>query len=227
MPKILVVEDDEDLADMVSSWLESERHTVEVANDGTLARDLLKLSSFDVIVLDWDLPGMSGIEVLKEFRGQGGNTPIIMLTGKSEISDKEAGLGTGADDYLTKPFAVRELGARIRALLRRPGNLQSSVLRAGNLELDSAKHRVVVAAQEVHLLPRDFALLEFFLRHQDEVFSVEALLTRVWSSDSDATTEGLRTAIKRIRKKIDGDGGDESKSLIETIPRIGYRLRSR
>ena len=227
MPKILVVEDDEDLADMVSSWLESERHTVEVANDGTFARDLLKLSSFDVIVLDWDLPGMSGIEVLKECRGQGGNTPIIMLTGKSEISDKEAGLGTGADDYLTKPFAVRELGARIRALLRRPGNLQSSVLRAGNLELDSAKHRVVVAAQEVHLLPRDFALLEFFLRHQDEVFSVEALLTRVWSSDSDATPEGLRTAIKRIRKKIDGDGGDESKSLIETIPRIGYRLRSR
>ncbi|MBS2007447.1 MAG: response regulator transcription factor [Cyanobacteria bacterium SZAS TMP-1] len=224
MPKILVVEDDADLAEMMSSWFGNERYTVEVALDGSCARDLLKASAYDVIVLDWDLPGCSGIDVLQEFRAGGGHSPVIMLTGKSEIADKEAGLGLGADDYLTKPFAIRELGARVQALLRRPPLVNSAVLQVGKVELDIGKHRVLVAGEEVHLLPRDFALLEFFLRHKDQVFSGEALIERVWSSDSDATPEGLRTAIKRIRKKIDG-GAEETRSMIETIPRVGYRLR--
>jgi DNA-binding response OmpR family regulator len=124
MPKVLLVEDDEDLADMVSSWLINERYTVEVAHDGNAAADLLKLASYDVIVLDWDLPGRTGIEVLRQFRADGGMNPVIMLTGKSEYTDKETGLEGGADDYLTKPFSVRELGARVRALLRRPAILQ-------------------------------------------------------------------------------------------------------
>lgn len=224
MPKILVVEDDGDLAEMVVSWLENERYTVEHAADGSLARDLLKLSSYDVVVLDWDLPHVAGIDVLKEFRSNGGQTPIIMLTGKDQIDDKERGLGTGADDYLTKPFAIRELGARVKALLRRPAAINVTTLKVGKLEMDAAKHRLTVSGQEVHLLPRDFALLEFLMRHKDDVFSAEALITRVWSSDSDASPEGLRTAIKRIRKKIDV-GEDESASMIENIPKIGYRLR--
>lgn len=225
MPKILVVEDDHDLAEMVVSWLENERYTVEHAEDGRLAQDLLKLSNYDVVVLDWDLPHVAGIEVLKEFRSNGGQTPIIMLTGKGGIDDKERGLVTGADDYLTKPFAIRELGARVKALLRRPASLLNSNLTCGALQMDPTKHRVTVSGTEVHLLPRDFALLEFLMRHKDEVFSAEALISRVWSSDSDASPEGLRTAIKRIRKKID-TGGDESASMIENIPKIGYRLRS-
>ncbi|MBX9941173.1 MAG: response regulator transcription factor [Candidatus Obscuribacterales bacterium] len=225
MPKILLVEDDLDLADMLESWLSGEKYTVEVANDGAIGLELLRMSGFDVVVLDWDLPSMAGIDVLKEYRKGGGLAPIIMLTGKSEIADKESGLGTGADDYLTKPFAVRELSARIRALLRRPQGLQTTVFKSGNLELDASKHRVTVAGAEVHLLPRDFALLEFFMRHQDQVFSAEALISRVWSTDSDATPEGLRTAIKRIRKKIDVHE-DETKSAIETIPRVGYRFRA-
>lgn len=225
MPKVLLVEDDCDLSEMVASWLESERYTVETANDGLYAKDLLKLSSFDIVVLDWDLPGCSGLDILKSYRASGGMSPVIMLTGKSEVTDKEAGLDHGADDYLTKPFSVRELGARVRALLRRPSSLNSSLLQVGGVQLDPAKHRVMVAGQEVHVQPRDFALLEFLLRHPDEVFSADALITRVWSSDSDASPEGLRTAIKRIRKKIDGDG-DESKSMIETITKVGYRLRS-
>lgn len=226
MPKILVVEDDHDLAEMVVSWLENERYTVEHAGDGRLAQDLLKISNYDVVVLDWDLPHVAGIEILKEFRSSGGQTPVIMLTGKSEIDDKERGLVSGADDYLTKPFAIRELGARVKALLRRPASLLNSNLTCGPLQLDPAKHRVTVSGQEVHLLPRDFALLEFLMRHKDEVFSAEALISRVWSSDSEASPEGLRTAIKRIRKKID-TGGDESASMIENIPKIGYRLRSK
>lgn len=225
MPKVLLVEDDSDLAEMVASWLESERYTVETASDGLYAIDLLKLSSFDVVVLDWDLPGCSGIEILKSYRASGGASPVIMLTGKSEVTDKEIGLDHGADDYLTKPFSVRELGARVRAVLRRPAALNSSSLHVGSVQLDTARYRVLVAGAEVHLQPRDFALLEFLMRHPDEVFSADALITRVWSSDSDASPEGLRTAIKRIRKKIDGEG-DESKSMIETITKVGYRLRS-
>ncbi len=225
MSKILLVEDDQDLSDMISGWLKSERYTVEVAYDGDIAREILKISSFDVVVLDWDLPGCSGIEILREFRANGGSTPVIMLTGKSTITDKETGLDIGADDYLTKPFNIKELGARVKALLRRPTLMNSSVLRAGDIELDSSKHRILRGGQEVHLLPRDFALLEFLLRHKDQVFSAEALIARVWESDSDASPEGLRTAIKRIRKKID-DGTEDDQSLIENIPRVGYRLRS-
>lgn len=225
MSKILLVEDDQDLSDMIAGWLKSERYTVEVAYDGDIAREILKISSFDVVVLDWDLPGCTGIEILREFRENGGSTPVIMLTGKSTITDKETGLDIGADDYLTKPFNIKELGARVKALLRRPTLMNSSVLKAGDIELDSSKHRILRGGQEVHLLPRDFALLEFLLRHKDQVFSAEALIARVWESDSDASPEGLRTAIKRIRKKID-DGTEDDQSLIENIPRVGYRLRS-
>lgn len=225
MPKVLLVEDDEDLADMVSSWLVNERYTVEVAHDGNTAGDLLRLASFDVIVLDWDLPGRTGIEVLRQFRADGGMNPVIMLTGKSDFADKEAGLEGGADDYLTKPFSVRELGARVRALLRRPAIYNTAVLKAGNIELDASKHLVLVGGEEVHLQPKDFSLLEFLLRHKGEVFSGESLIARVWASDSDASPEGLRTSIKRIRKKIDA-GEEESKSMIETIAKVGYRMRA-
>jgi len=165
------------------------------------------------------------VEILKRYRNMSGMTPVLMLTGRGHVENKEQGFDAGADDYLTKPFAVRELSARIRALLRRPQGLQTTVFKCGNLELDASKHRVTVAGAEVHLLPRDFALLEFFMRHQDQVFSAEALISRVWSTDSDATPEGLRTAIKRIRKKIDVHE-DETKSAIETIPRVGYRFRA-
>jgi len=225
MAKILLAEDDIDLAAMVSGWLTSERFTVEVAHDGAFAADLLRLSNYDVVVLDWDLPNRSGIEILREYRDGGGAAPVIMLTGKAATSDKQTGLDLGADDYLTKPFDIKELGARIRALLRRPALINSAVLKVGDIELDTAKYRVLRNGAEIHLLPRDFALLEFLLRHKDQVFSAEALISRVWVSDSDASPEGLRTAIKRIRKKID-DGNEDSQSLIENIPKVGYRLRS-
>lgn len=225
MAKLLLVEDDEDLAMTVADGLRDERHTVEHVADGAEALDLLKFSQFDVIVLDWQLPGLSGIEILQSYRQSGGKTPVLMLTGKGEISDKEAGLDTGADDYLTKPFNMRELVARIRALLRRPGVQTSNTLQARDLVLDPVKHRVTKNGKPLHLLPRDFALLEFFLRHQEEVFSAESLISRVWHSDSDASAEGLRAAIRRIRRAVD-DGEDLSESIIENIARVGYRLRS-
>jgi len=219
-----VIEDDETLLSMIVDWLTKERYLVESVGAGDEAMSLLRVNQYDVIVLDWQLPGMSGIEICRSFRASGGQTPIIMLTGKKMISEKTEGFDSGADDYLTKPFDIKELALRIQALLRRPPRLHSNVLRAGDVELDPEKHRVTKGGAELHLLPRDFELLELFMRYPDEVFSPEALLTRAWHADSDATIDGLRTAIKRIRKKVD-DAGDESQSMIETIPRVGYRLR--
>ncbi|MBS1993723.1 MAG: response regulator transcription factor [Cyanobacteria bacterium SZAS LIN-2] len=222
--KILLVEDDEDLASMIMEWLSNERHLIEVAYDGNHGMDLLKLAQYDVIVLDWDLPGMQGIDILRQFRAGGGNTPVIMLTGKGSIAEKEAGLDSGADDYVAKPFSIKELAARIRALLRRPAPTTSNLLQVRDIGLDAGKYRVTKSGVEVHLLPRDFALLEFFMRHPDEVFSADTLLARVWQSDSEASLEALRTAIKRIRKKLD-TSDNETESVIENIPRVGYRLR--
>jgi DNA-binding response OmpR family regulator len=146
-----------------------------------------------------------------------------MLTGRGSISDKEAGLDSGADDYLTKPFNMKELSARIRAMLRRSTSQPSNVLTTGDLVVDPGKYKVLRKGVEIQLLPREFALLEFFMRHPDEVFSAEALLQRVWHSESEATSDALRTCIKRLRQKIDNSDED---SVIQTIPRVGYRLKA-
>jgi len=225
MAKILLVEDDKDLSATVEVWLEAEHHTVSCAYDGAEGQHRMKHEEFDVIVLDWDLPHMPGIEILKHYRANRGVTPIIMLTAKGTIADREAGLDTGADDYLTKPFSLKELSARIRALLRRPREVVSDVLQVGAIALDPVKHRVTKNGAEVMLLPRDFALLEFFMRNVDQVFSTDALLQRVWDDDSEATSDALRTSIKRLRKKLDDSEDDEGSSFIENLPRVGYRLK--
>ncbi len=224
MAKILIVDDDKELASMVQSWLESEHHVVETIHDGAEALMQLGVTQYDVIVLDWDLPGLPGVEVCKRFRSQKGVTPIIMLTGKKSIEEKESGLDSGADDYLTKPFNVKELSARLRAILRRPQALVNELLKVGDIVLDSSKYRVTKAGKEIHLVPKDFALLEFFMRHPDQVFSTDAILQRVWHSDSESTSDAIRTSVKRIRQKLDG-GSDDSTSIIENIPKVGYRLR--
>lgn len=225
MARILLVEDDRDQATTIDEWLTAEHHNVVIAYDGEEGAYRIDNDVFDVIILDWDLPKMTGIDILKRYRIKKGSTPVIMLTGKGTIADRESGLDGGADDYLTKPFSLRELSARIRALLRRPGEVKSNVLTARNLILDPVKHSVTKNGEEVMLLPRDFALLEFFMRNLDVVFSTDALIQRVWEDDSDVTSDALRTAIKRLRKKLD-DGDDESKSVIENIPRVGYRMRA-
>ncbi len=224
MAKILFVEDDTGLADMVVEWLTCERHAVELVGDGRAGQDRLKFGGYDLAILDWKLPGITGLDICKQHRSEGGKTPIIMLTGNDTVSDKETGLDSGADDYLTKPFSVKELSARVRALLRRPPGLPSNVLTIRNIILDPMKHRVTIGGAEIHLLPKEFSLLEFFMRHPDEIFNSDALLRRVWHSDSEATSEAVRTCLKRLRKKVD-DSEDEEKSFIQTIPRLGYRLR--
>lgn len=222
MAKILIVEDDKDLALILSDSLSAQNHLVEVTHDGTDGKERLLFYQFDLVILDWDLPGISGVEICKEFRGRGGNTPILMLTGKGTTPEKEAGLDAGTDDYLTKPFDIKELQARVRALLRRPTGYTTSVLKAGNVELNPSTFRVTRDGQEVRLLPKEFALLEFLMRHKGQIFSAEAILNRVWSSESDATPESLRTCLKRLRQKIDLP--EQEKSVIETVHGAGYRV---
>ncbi|MBX9691525.1 MAG: response regulator transcription factor, partial [Cyanobacteria bacterium] len=167
----------------------------------------------------WQLPDVSGIEVLKALRDMKRNTPVIMLTGKTRIAEKELGLDAGADDYLTKPFEINELGARIRALIRRASGSTSYTLTFGNIKLDPKKQSVTQDGVNLSLAPGEFALLEYFMRHPGKVLSVDQLLNAVWTSDSEAGGDAIRSCIKRLRKKFDdGDG------MIETVHRQGYRF---
>jgi len=224
MPQILFVEDDKDLSAVVNEWLTADGYTVELAHDGLTGWEFLRQYNYDVVILDWNLPGLSGPEMCNRYRAGGGVAPVIMLTAKSQITEKMEGFDSGVDDYLTKPFNLKELSARLRALLRRPQAVVTNVIINGYIELDVVKRRITKGGVEVHLLPRDFELLEFLMRHLDEVFSSEALLQRIWGSDAEATSDALRTSIKRLRQKLDLSDSD-AQSFIENIPRVGYRLR--
>lgn len=221
MAKILVVDDDKLLADLVSDSLSAEHYTTECAYNGEDARILLKSYHYDVIVLDWGLPGVTGVELCKEYRFGGGTTPILMLTGKDTIDDKEQGLDSGADDYLTKPFHLKELSARVRALLRRSASISGNVLEVRDLVLDPTAHKLTRNGAEIQLHPKEFALLEHLMRHPNQVFSAQNLLDRVWTSESNVGPETVRTCVKRLRQKIDIDGQE---SMLENIYGVGYKL---
>lgn len=223
MAKVLVVEDNPELIDNIRELLEAQQHNVDCCSDGIEALGYLRSYEYDVIVLDWVLPKMTGIEILKQFRAQGGVTPIIMLTGRRDIDDKEHGLDAGADDYLTKPFELRELAARIRTLIRRAPNANAplDVLKVADVVLNRQTKQVTKDGREVKLMPKDFAILELFLTYPNKVFSAEALIDRIWSSSSDASPDVVRKHINRIRKEIDTDGKD---SLIRTVHGVGYSL---
>jgi DNA-binding response OmpR family regulator len=222
--KILLVEDDEDLAETIADSLTRAQHTIDTVHDGLDGQESLRSGGYDVVILDWDLPGMSGVELLEVYRANGGTASVIMLTGRNTIDNKETGLVSGADDYLTKPFDLRELSVRIMALLRRPTTRVTNTLNVRDISLDPTKHRVTRAGEDVKLTPKDFALLEFFMRHPDELFTVDTILTRVWTRDADISPEGLRVAIRRIRKAL-GEDSDTGNSIIENVTRIGYRLK--
>ncbi len=220
MAKILLVEDDSTLSEQVDSWLTHEQNVVEVVVEGKEAIDRLRIYSYDLIILDWGLPDISGINVLQEYRRAGGSAPVLMLTGRGEVEEKMTGLDTGADDYLTKPFHFKELSARVRALLRRPAGVKGLNIKVGNLELDTITHKVTIDGAEIKLLPKEFALLQLLLSHPDQVFSPETLLERVWSSESDATVDSVYTYIKTLRKKT---AGCNAPSLIKTVTGVGYK----
>lgn len=220
MAKILLVEDDLSVAASICDVLELEGHQVETVADGKKASERLQSASYAVIILDLDLPLKSGLDVCREFRQSGGNTPVLMLTGKSLTADRIVGLDSGADDYLPKPFDMRELSARLRALLRRPEPLIGEVLQLGHWQVDLANRKVSQGGVELELLAKELSLLEFLLRHRGKIFSVDQLLNSVWHSESDSSEDAVRQCVARLRRKIDPEG-----QWLITVKGVGYKVR--
>lgn len=219
MARVLLVEDDKDLAQVIDELMKSENHILKTVHDGLEGSKCIAEDSFDLMILDWNLPGKTGIELCAEFRKNGGKTPVLMMTGKGDVNDKELGLDSGADDYVTKPFEMRELAARVRALLRRRViETKSSVISSGNISIDPSRHKAYVGGEEVKLLPKEFALLEFFMRNPLHVFSSEQLMNQVWKSEADASDQVVRQCLMRLRKKVDRDG-----NVIKTVHGVGYK----
>jgi DNA-binding response OmpR family regulator len=219
MAKILLVEDDEDFAIALEESLAG--HLVEHVSKASDASLRLKLSKYDLVILDWGLPDMPGVELCKQFRAQKVKTPILVLTGRSSVEDKVAGLQAGADDYMTKPMHTDELAARIQALLRRPATLVPDNLKVGDLELDSNEYVLYRKGEPIRLLPKEFDLLAFFMRHPGQLFSPDSLLDRVWPSETGVSKELVRVYITKLRGKIDKEG---EPSVIATVHGRGYRL---
>lgn len=222
MAKILIVEDDKQLSALVVDWLTGEKYATEVVFKGTEGLERLRVYQYDVVILDWELPGMSGLDICRQFRERGGTTPILMLTGKKEIDQKAEGLDAGSDDYLTKPFEMKELSARLRALLRRANPAtKTPILSAGNLTLDPSSRKVTLGEKILELQPKEYLLLEFLLRHPNQPFNAEALMERVWTASSEAAPDTVRLHVMRLRNKIDEPGRE---SIIRTMHRVGYML---
>jgi DNA-binding response OmpR family regulator len=221
MAKILIADDDPNQADAIADVLKRDFHTIEVVNEGKEALERLKLYHYDLAILDWQMPELAGIDVVHKFRMSGGKTPVLMLTGKSQISDKIEGLDTGADDYLTKPFRADELAAHVRALLRRPEVFVSTTLSLGNLVLTTNNMKVAIDGKELALSPLEMKVMELLLKHPNEVVTQNMLLERVWSSEADATSAAVYTCIKALRKKLQGN---ENTPALSTVYGVGYRL---
>lgn len=221
MAKLLLAEDDLTLARQIKEWFEAKDHVVEVVYDGTNALELLKSYHFDVIILDWGLPEVTGIEICNRFRADGGNTPMLMLTGRNQITDKESGFDAGVDDYLTKPFNMRELTARVTALLRRPPVMAGDKLCVGKLTLETKSRNVTLDDKHVVLQPKEFAILEYLMRNSDRVVSTQELIAAVWKSDAFVGSDSVYTYMKTLRKKL---SISETESAIKTVNRVGYQV---
>ncbi|MCR6628575.1 MAG: phosphate regulon transcriptional regulator PhoB [Magnetospirillum sp.] len=223
-PLILIVEDEAALVTMLRYNLEKEGYRVCEAGDGEEALTVVAERKPDLVVLDWMLPSLSGIEVCRQLRRKPATRelPIIMLTARGEEGDKIRGLNTGADDYMTKPFSLPELMARIRAMLRRvqPVPLKG-VLQFADIAMDLAAHRVTRGDRPVHLGPTEFRLLQFFMQHPGNVFSREELLNAVWGPDIYVEPRTVDVHIRRLRKALNGENEDD---IIRTVRAAGYAL---
>jgi len=220
--EILVIEDELSMATLLKQGLEEEGHSVVVAGDGIDGLGVARDDEFDVIVLDLMLPKMDGLTVAKLLREDGDNTPILMLTAKDTPRDIVAGLDTGADDYLTKPFSFEELLARLRSVTRRGRGERSSELKVDGLILDPATRVVNRDGKELNLTRTEYNLLELLLRRGGKVVSREAIIQAVWGFDSDVESNTLDVFVSQLRRKVDAPG---SVRLIQTVRGVGYCLR--
>ena len=225
--RILVVEDEPDLASAIAISLRRDGYAVDVAGDGASALDHAGINEYDLVCLDLNLPDTDGLDVCRQVVAmptvdEASAPRIIMLTARGGIDDRIRGLDQGADDYLVKPFSLGELGARVRALLRRDTDSTSSVVCRAGIELDSSRHEVRVNGTPVELTVKEFALLRWFLLHPDVVHSAERLLEHVWDEHADPFTNTVRVTLSNLRRKLTDAGGINA---IETLPGRGYRLR--
>lgn len=221
MFRLLIVDDDVDHLKLLSTFLAMENFSVVEAFDGATAKEWLLGSTFDAVLLDWSLPDISGLELCRLFRRQDEVTPVIFVTGKTDIVNKEDGFGAGADDYLTKPFDPRELIMRVRAVLRRPKATQSELLTVSGITLNLSRHEGNVDGQPMQLTKKEFALLEIFMRNPHQILSHEMLIDLIWQNDTDKSVDVVRQTVARLRKELSRYGRG---NLLRTVYGVGYRL---
>lgn len=218
--RILVVEDDKKVASFIQRGLQEEGHAVDVLHDGTDAGEQARMVNYDCVVLDLLLPGSSGLQVLRDIRARKAHLPVLMLTANDALEDRVAGLDAGADDYMGKPFALAELSARLRALVRR-GQPQETRLRLADLEVDTMRRKVSRAGQAVELKPKEYALLEFLMRHSGRPVTRSHIIEQVWDIHFDSVSNVVEVHINSLRNKIDKGF---TPPLIHTIRGVGYML---
>lgn len=222
--RVLVVEDEERITEFIRKGLTEHGYAVDVARDGEEALDWTGIAEFDLIVLDVMLPVRDGFDVCRTLRARGVRTPVLMLTARDAVEDRVTGLDCGADDYLVKPFVFAELLARLRALSRRQPQVQAPVLQSGDLLMDMATRVVTRSGTRVDLTTKEYALLEYLMRHPEQVLTRTMIAEHVWNYDFDNATNVIDVHVKNLRRKIGGDGGA---GLIQTVRGAGYRLSAR
>ena len=221
--KILIVEDDRVVGQYIRRGLEESQYHADLVDDGLEALRLISGGSYDIVVLDLRLPGMGGLEVLRTLRDRGNTTPILVLTAQDAVGHKVEALRAGADDYVTKPFAFEEVLARVEALSRRPKQLSSPKLSVGDLELDVGSREVHRADRAIELTPKEYAVLEYLMRHPGRVMSRTLITEYAWDYHFDPGTNIVDVVINRLRKKV--DSGSEKK-LLHTVRGVGYVIRA-
>jgi DNA-binding response OmpR family regulator len=224
--KVLIVEDEHKIANSIKQGLVQENFTVDVVYDGIEGFDLATTEEYDVIVLDRLLPGMEGLEICRKLRKQKNHTPILILTAKGQIADRVEGLENGADDYLIKPFAFEELLARIKALGRRPKKTQETILELEDLSLNTKTYQVKRGSIFIQLSSKEFTLLEYLLRHKNEILTKDQIISHVWNYDSNVLPNTIEVYIGYLRNKIDKPFKKSSK-LIHTLRGFGYRISAK
>ena len=222
-PRVLIVEDETKTRESVAEGLRLEDWHVESVAAGEQAIQLLELEKFDLIILDWMLPGRDGLEVLRHLRSKGLHTPVLMLTARTTLEDRVGGLESGADDYLVKPFAFAELLARCRALLRRPATQTGRLLTHSDLQLDTRARVAIRGGVEIPLTPREVDVLEYLMRYEGQIVTREMLERDVWKQSGRLTSldNVIDVQMMRLRRKVDGEGAER---LVHTVRGIGYRF---
>jgi DNA-binding response OmpR family regulator len=222
--RILIIEDEKRLADSIKKGLEQESYAVDVSYEGTDGYGMALIQDYDLIILDLMLPGMDGMEICRKLRDEDKiHSSILMLTARGQVKDRVEGLNTGADDYLTKPFAFEELLARIKALSRRPRNGLGTILAAGDLTLDTITYEVSRAGKPIKLSKTEYALLEYLLKNKGRVLTKDQIMGKVWDYDADILPNTVEVYIRYLRNKIEKPFRGK-KPIIETVRGFGYRI---